>query len=96
MNMRQDLERLSEILRKLTPQHEKVVRLNFGLGCRRSHSVAEIAAEFAVPTALITGIVDAATKRLTKSGVTVKDLKEAAREPTALRTHSRHRHQRPE
>ena len=37
----------------------KVVRLDFGLGCKRSHSVAEIAAEFGVSTALITGILDA-------------------------------------
>jgi hypothetical protein len=59
--------------------------------------VGEIAAEFGVSTALITGILAAATKRLAKSGVTIGDLKEAAREPTvALRTNSRHSHRRPE
>ena len=92
-----DFQRLSKILRRLTPRQEKVVRLHFGLGCKRPHSVGEMAAEFGVSTALITAILAAATKRLVKSGVTMGDLKEAAREPTvALRTNSRHRHRRPE
>jgi len=94
MNMEPDSERLSKILRRLTPRQEKVVRLHFGLGCKRSHSVREMAAEFGVSIALITGILDAATKRLAKSGVTMEDLKEAAREPTVA--HSRHRQRRPE
>jgi hypothetical protein len=71
--------------------------LHFGLGSKRSHSVGEMAAKFGVSSALITGILDAATKRLAESGVTMRDLKEAAHERTvALRTNSRNRDRRPE
>jgi len=32
-----DLQDVSERLRKLSPQQEKVIRLYFGLGCERPH-----------------------------------------------------------
>jgi hypothetical protein len=97
LDMGPDAEHLSKILRRLTPRQEKVVRLHLGLGCKHPHSVGEMAAEFGVSTTLITAILDAATKRLAESGVTIGDLKKTAREPTvALRTNSRHRRRRPE
>ena len=96
MNMKADSERLSKILRRLTPRQEKVVRLHFGLGCKRSHSVAEIAAEFGVTTALITGILEAATRRLAKAAVMIRELREAAHGVTfPRRTHASHRPRRP-
>ena len=97
MNMEPDSERLAKILRRLTPRQEKVVRLHFGLGCKRSHSVAEIAAECGVSTTLITGILEAANRRLTEAGVTMEELMETARDPAiAFRTNPRHRHRRRE
>ena len=93
LDMELPSERLSKILRRLTPRQEKVVRLRFGLGCKRSHSVAEIAAEFSVSSARITGILEAASQRLAKNGITLTDLKEAAPEPTVA---VRHRHRSPE
>ena len=44
---------LDMALRTLPPIEEKVVRLSYGIGCQRAHSVAEIAAEFGVGAELI-------------------------------------------
>ena len=44
-----DLERISELLRRLKPEQEKVIRLFFGLGCQRPYSAVEIAPVFGVP-----------------------------------------------
>jgi len=97
MKMGPDLERLSETLRRLTPQQEKVVRLYYGLGCQRSHSEAEMAEEFGVSSALITDILGAAEKELAKAGITERELKAAASAVIAARrTNPRHRHRRPE
>ena len=95
INMGPDPERLSEVLRKLTPQQEKVVRLYFGLGCRRSHSAAEMAEEFGVSSAIITSILSAAKKELAKAGITTQELLAAARGITiACRSNSRHSHRK--
>lgn len=97
INMGPDQERLSEILRRLTPQQEKLIRLYFGLGCKRSHSAAEMAEEFGVSTAIITGILGAAKKELAKAGITTQVLQAAAGGlTTTRRINSRHRHRRPE
>jgi RNA polymerase primary sigma factor len=93
--MGMDPERLSKILRRLTPRQEKVLRLYFGLGCKRLHSIAEMAAEFGVSSELITGILGAATKRLAEVGITTRHLREAGGGVTiARRTNSRHRYRR--
>lgn len=95
--MELDSAGLSKILRRLTPRQEKVVRLRFGLGCKRSHSVVEIAAEFGVSTALVTRILEAATRRLAKAGAVMRVPPESARDATiAFRTNSRHRHRKSE
>jgi DNA-directed RNA polymerase sigma subunit (sigma70/sigma32) len=95
--MGSDQEHLSKILRRLTPQQEKVVRLYFGLGCKRSHSVAEIAEEFGGSSALISDILGAATKELAKAGITMEELQAASGDVTgARRTRPHHRHRRPE
>jgi hypothetical protein len=61
-----DLSRISEILRMLRPRQEKVIRLYFGLGCQRPHSVLEIAEAFAVSSQVIAGILGAAESRLAR------------------------------
>src|ERR1700722_13344452 len=40
-------------LATLPPIEEKVVRLSYGIGCERAHSVAEIAVEFGVGADLV-------------------------------------------
>jgi DNA-directed RNA polymerase sigma subunit (sigma70/sigma32) len=46
-----DLNRISELLRRLHPRQEKVLRLYLGLGCQRPHSAVEIAQQFGVSAA---------------------------------------------
>jgi DNA-directed RNA polymerase sigma subunit (sigma70/sigma32) len=90
------LEHFSKILRRLTPRQEKVVRLRFGFGCKRSHSVSEIAAEFGVSASLIARILEAAISRLAEAGVTMRELAKSARHPAmAFLAKSRHRHRGP-
>ena len=43
-----DAQALAALLKTLPPLQEKVVRLFYGFGCRRSHSACEIAREFEV------------------------------------------------
>jgi DNA-directed RNA polymerase sigma subunit (sigma70/sigma32) len=74
-----DLKRISEILRRLPPRQEKVIRLYFGLGCQRSHSALEIAQAFAVSSQVIAGILGAAQRRLAGIGLTAIEIREAAR-----------------
>src|ERR1035438_3182141 len=50
----------------LRPRQEKVIRLYFGLGCQRPHSVLEIAEAFAVSSQVIAGILGAAESRLAR------------------------------
>ena len=59
-----DLKRISEILRRLPPRQEKVIRLYFGLGCQRPHSALEIADKFEVSSQVIVGLLCAAERRL--------------------------------
>jgi len=73
-----DCNRVSSRLRSLTPLQEKVLRLYFGLGCRRSHSASEIAAEFRVSPHVIAGILGGAQRKLAKVGLTPAMLREAA------------------
>lgn len=94
MSMGPDAEDVSRILRKLTPQQEKVVRLYFGLGCRRAHSAAEIAEEFGVSPATIAGILGAAKKSLADAGINAQDLLEAAGGTIVARRTSSHHHRR--
>ena len=44
---------MAELLKTLEPLEEKVVRLYFGLGCQRGHSVSEIVDEFGVSRQVI-------------------------------------------
>src|ERR1039457_6221220 len=83
------MDRISRLLRGLRPLREKVLRLYFGLGCERPHSVQEMAEEFGVSAQVIAGIIGAAQRRLAQEGLTASDLREAARhatEATALRS----------
>ena len=79
-----DLKRISEILRRLPPRQEKVIRLYFGLGCQRPHSVLEIAEAFAVSSQVIAGILGAAESRLARLGLTPIQMRAAARQEAEL------------
>src|SRR5215469_7826841 len=76
--MAMDQNRVSELLKILSPLQEKVVRLYFGLGCQRSHSASEIAREFHVSSQVISGIIGGAERRLAHVGLTPSKLREAA------------------
>jgi DNA-directed RNA polymerase sigma subunit (sigma70/sigma32) len=80
-----DLQRISGLLRKLSPRQEKVIRLYFGLGCRQSHSAREVAHEFGVSAQVIAGVLGAAQRRLAPDGLTFSQLREAARCEADLR-----------
>jgi DNA-directed RNA polymerase sigma subunit (sigma70/sigma32) len=84
-----DLQRISRLLRRLSPRQEKVMRLYFGLGCERPHAAQELAKEFGVSAQVIAGIVGAAQKRLAQEGLTSRHLREAARQEADLRRSSR-------
>jgi AraC-like DNA-binding protein len=75
-----DAPGVSALLRTLSPQQEKVIRLYFGLGCKRPHSAEEMAQEFGVSQQAIAGILGAAQRRLARQGLTSRHLREAARE----------------
>lgn len=77
---------LGTALRTLPPIEEKVVRLIYGIGCQRRHSVAEIAVEFGVATDLVAAILQEGERRLAERGVPREQLQQAG--PTAL--HNRH------
>jgi DNA-directed RNA polymerase sigma subunit (sigma70/sigma32) len=72
-----DGKRLDDLLRSLSPIQEKVVRLYFGLGCQRSHTAAEIAAEFQVAPRVICDILSEAERQLRQGGVTPSELGKA-------------------
>src|SRR6266478_3809589 len=75
--MAMDRNRVSGLLKILSPLQEKVVRLYFGLGCQRSHSASEIAREFHVAAQVISGILGGAERRLARVGLTPSTLREA-------------------
>ena len=74
-----DIEGINRLLRGLPPMQEKVLRLFFGLGCKRTHTTLEMAEEFGVSAQVIGGILGAGQRRLATEGLTVQDLREAAR-----------------
>jgi hypothetical protein len=74
-----DVNRISELLRMLAPEQEKVIRLYFGLGCQRPYSALEIAPEFGVSYHVIAGLLGAAEKRLALLGLTPNQIREAVR-----------------
>ena len=41
-------EETGDVLKTLSPKEEKVVRMRFGIGCDREHTLEEIGQEFAV------------------------------------------------
>ena len=71
-------DRISELLCQLPAQQEKVIRLYFGLGCQRPHSIDEMAQEFGVSRRVIEGILKAAERKLALEGVTANELRQAA------------------
>jgi DNA-directed RNA polymerase sigma subunit (sigma70/sigma32) len=79
-----DLHRISELLRKLSPRQEKVIRLYFGLGCQLPHSAQEMAAEFGVSAQVIAGILGAAERRLAKEGLSASQLREGGQREARL------------
>ena len=76
--MELDAGRLSTLLRGLKPLQEKVVRLRYGLGCQRAHSVTEIAQALEVSGMVIAGILDEAHERLAEVGLTARQLRVAS------------------
>ena len=74
-----DLQRISGLLRKLSPRQEKAIRLFFGLGCQRPHSAREVAQECGVSAQVIAGLLGAAQRRLAQDGLSSSQLREAAR-----------------
>jgi hypothetical protein len=74
-----DLQRIFSLLRRLPPWQEKVIRLRFGLGCRRAHPAAEVAEQFGVSAQVIGGWLGAGLRRLAEYGVTRNELRQAAR-----------------
>jgi RNA polymerase primary sigma factor len=84
-----DLPRISELLRKLSPRQEKVLRLYFGLGCRRCHSALEVAQEFGVTVPVIAGLLGVAQRRLKQDGLTARHLRAAARSHPGFTTRCR-------
>jgi len=59
----------------LTPRQEKVLRLSFGLGCARGHSVQEIASEFDASKERIYRVRRQALEVLRKFGIGPESLK---------------------
>jgi len=55
---------LACILKRLSPREEKVVRLRFGIGCEREHTLEEIGQEFDVSRERIRQIVAKAFRKL--------------------------------
>jgi RNA polymerase primary sigma factor len=41
-------EETADVLKTLSPKEEKVIRMRFGIGCEREHTLEEIGQEFAV------------------------------------------------
>jgi DNA-directed RNA polymerase sigma subunit (sigma70/sigma32) len=79
-----DLKRISELLRMLNPEQEKVIRLYFGLGCQRPHSALEIAPVFGVSSQVIAGLLGAAERKLARLGLSPLQIREAVREQARL------------
>jgi RNA polymerase primary sigma factor len=52
------------ILKALSPREEKVIRLRFGIGCEREHTLEEIGQEFDVTRERIRQIEAKALRRL--------------------------------
>jgi RNA polymerase primary sigma factor len=52
------------ILKTLTPKEEKVIRLRFGIGCGREHTLEEIGKEFDVTRERIRQIEEKALRQL--------------------------------
>src|ERR1039458_7152378 len=101
-----DMEGISRLLRGLPQMQEKVLRLYFGLGCKRTHTAGEMAEELGVSAQVIGGILVAGQRRLATEGLTAHDLREAARcageasaagspmEPSLRLSSGTHRHHR--
>jgi RNA polymerase primary sigma factor len=81
-----DASQIAECLRGLPPLQEKVVRLRYGLGCERAHSVKAIARAFAMTPEVIGGILMEAQRRLANSGLRPDHLRAAADDSRASGT----------
>ena len=68
---------LDMVLRSLRPIAEKVVRLSYGIACQRSHSAAEIAAEFGADQDWVEAILEEALQSLAAQGVTRQHVEQA-------------------
>jgi RNA polymerase primary sigma factor len=54
----------ANILKTLSPKEEKVIRLRFGIGCEREHTLEEIGQEFDVTRERIRQIENKAMNKL--------------------------------
>jgi RNA polymerase primary sigma factor len=57
-------EETANILKTLSPKEEKVIRLRFGIGCEREHTLEEIGQEFDVTRERIRQIEAKALRQL--------------------------------
>jgi len=80
--MAMDASQIAACLRGLPPLQEKVVRLHYGLGCGRAHSVRAIARAFGMTPEVINGILIEAQRRLADMGLQPRHLR-AARDSDA-------------
>ena len=73
-----DGDRVERLLQTLDPLQEKVMRLYLGWGCRRCHSLSEIAHEFQVSPQVIGEIVSVSERQLARAGLEQADIRAAA------------------
>ena len=57
-------DEMANILKMLSPKQEKVIRLRFGIGCEREHTLGEIGQEFDLTRERIRQIEAKALRRL--------------------------------
>jgi len=76
-----DMGRLGELLRELEPLQEKTVRLRYGLGCQRPHTIEEIAGAFGISSAEVARTLDTARHRLMRLGLDAGQLRAAVSVP---------------
>lgn len=78
-----EIGRLEEILRTLEPLEEKTVRLRYGIGCQRQHSVEEMAGAYQIPVGEVVCILNRARHRLMQLGLNASQLRAAAKVPVS-------------
>jgi len=76
---------LESLLTRLKPIEEKTIRLLYGIGCTRSHTVPELATALEASASSIRAIRKRAWRRLSNTGVTPKLLRDLNEHITSSR-----------